>query len=107
MEILGSYVLPLWTLRHVLILFQSNILVDAAGHIRVAGFGAASAPFTTSRIDVDRRFYGAAPELIDPQLFRTTDAGATKASDMYAFSISVWEVSAMCINSWIGCRNYS
>ena len=102
MEILRSYALPPPHLKTGPHTFQSNILVGTDGHIRVAGLGAASTPFTTSSIDVDRLFYGAAPELVDPQLFQTTDDGATKASDMYAFSVLVWEVSAMrmCSSRW-------
>ena len=71
---------------------QTNLLVDAGGHIRIAGLGAASIPFTPA-VDVDRFFYGAAPELVDPQRFQSTDAGVTTASDMYAFGVLAWEVS--------------
>ena len=48
---------------------------------------------------VDRFFPGAAPELIDPQRFRLTNTGATRASDIYAFGILAWEVSGVCMGS--------
>lgn len=95
METLKSYALPLLHLKAYPHIFQSNILVGAGGHIRVGGFGAASGPLMTSGVDVDRLFYGAAPELIDPQLGRAPEAGVTKASDMFAFSVLVWEVSVV------------
>jgi len=71
---------------------QTNILVDASGHARVAGLGAASLPSSTPRVDVDRFFHGAAPELVDPGSFGLTDTGATKDSDMYAFGVLAFEV---------------
>ena len=78
---------------HVLTFFQTNILVDADGRARVAGLGAASVPPAVPRVDVDRFFPGAAPELIDPQGFQLTNTGATQASDIYAFGVLTWEVS--------------
>lgn len=44
-------------------------------------------------VDIDRSFYGAAPELVNPQRLGLTDTGATKESDIYAFGVLVWEVS--------------
>lgn len=44
-------------------------------------------------VDADRSFLGAAPELIDPQWWESTDRGATMASDVYAFATLAWEVS--------------
>ena len=73
--------------------FQTNILINADGHVRVAGFGAASISSPVLRVDVDRFFHGAAPELVDPQRFRMTSAGATMATDVYAFGVLAWEVS--------------
>jgi len=43
-------------------------------------------------MDIDRSFHGAAPELIDPRRWGVTDAGATMASDVYAFAVLAWEV---------------
>lgn len=62
-------------------LLQTNILVDADGHVRVSFF------------------HGAAPELINPQHFRLTNTGATKASDVYAFGVLAWEVSGTHVGS--------
>ena len=42
--------------------------------------------------DVDRSFRGAAPEMIDPTRWGLVDAGASTASDVYAFCILTWEV---------------
>ena len=95
MEILGLYALPSLHLDTRAHFFQTNILVDADGHARVAGLGATSVPSVVPRVDVDRFFPGAAPELIDPQRFRLTNTGATKASDMYAFGVLTWEVSGV------------
>lgn len=41
---------------------------------------------------LDRSFHGAAPELIDPQRRGFSDAGATMASDVYAFGVLAWQV---------------
>lgn len=80
---------------HALISVQSNVLVDVGGHIRIAGFGAASIPSTMRGVDVDRFFHGAAPELIDPQSFGSIYTEITKASDTFAFGAIAWEVSRM------------
>jgi serine/threonine protein kinase len=87
-------VCPPFQLRvgHALTFAQTNILVDARGHARIAGLGAALLPSPTPGVEVDRFFHGAAPELVDPRRFRLTDAGTTKHSDMYAFGALTWEV---------------
>ena len=72
---------------------QTNILVDAGGRARVAGFGVTSIPSAAPRVEVDTFFHGAAPELIDPQRFRLTNARATAATDVYAFGVLAFEVS--------------
>lgn len=71
--------------------FQTNILVGDDGRARIAGLGVASVPSTTT-VDVDRSFHGAAPELIDPRRYGLTDTRATTASDVYAFAILAWGV---------------
>ena len=79
---------------HALTFFQTNVLVDASGRARIAGLGVAfrlGSPMP--RMDIDRSFYGAAPELIIPQRFGLTDTGATKESDVYALGVLAWEVS--------------
>jgi len=78
-------------LDHALAFVQMIILVDAFGRARVAGPGVAFDQSPTPGVDVDRSFYGAAPELFDPQHFGLTDTGATKESDVYAFGVLVWE----------------
>jgi len=79
--------------------FQTNVLVDTDGHARVADLGIAPVPSAVPRVDVDRFFPGAAPELIDPQRFRLTDTGTTKASDIYAFGVLAREVSGVRMGS--------
>lgn len=71
---------------------QSNILVDSSRSARVAGLGVASNWSPMPGVDIDRSFYGAAPELVYPQRFGLTDSGATKESDVYAFGVLAWEV---------------
>lgn len=66
--------------------------MSGSGHARIAGLGTASILQAMPGVDVDRSFHGAAPELIDPQRWGFTDAGATIASDVYAFAILAWEV---------------
>lgn len=78
---------------------QTNILVDAGGRIRIAGLGVASIPSVAPPISVDRFFHGTAPELVNPQRFRLTNTGVTKATDMYAFGTLAWEVSGGGINT--------
>jgi len=73
--------------------FQANVLVDPSGHARIAGLGVALVSSPVPGIDIDRFFHGAAPELVYPQRFGSSNTGATKASDMYAFAILSWEVS--------------
>ena len=83
---------------HTLIFVQTNILIDAGGHARIAGLGTALLLPATPGADIDRFSHGAAPELIDPQRFGLTDTGTTKASDVYAFSVLTWEVSQVSDN---------
>jgi len=84
---------------HALTFVQTNILVNAGGHIRIAGLGAASIPPNLPWLDVDRFFQGAAPELIDPQRFGFVGTEITKASDVYAFGVIAWEVSGVHVSS--------
>ena len=79
----------------MLILAQTNILVDASGRARVAGLGAAVLPSAMPGVDIDSFFPGAAPELVGPQHLGLVDTGATKDSDMYAFGVLAWEASPM------------
>ena len=72
--------------------FQTNVLVGGDGHARIAGLGTAFILRAMPGVDVDRSFYGAAPELIDPQRWGSMDPGVTMASDVYAFAILAWEV---------------
>ena len=77
---------------HALTFVQTDILVDHDGHARVAGLGAALLPSAMPGVDIDRFFHGAAPELIEHQRLRSTNAEATKASDAYAFGVLALEV---------------
>ena len=44
-------------------------------------------------VDIDRFFHGTTPELADHEHFGLSTAGATKASNVYAFRVLAWEVS--------------
>ena len=78
---------------HGLTFFQTNILIDPEGHARIAGLGVALISSPVPGVDIDRSFHGAAPELVDPQHVGSSNTGATKASDVYAFAVLSWEVS--------------
>lgn len=79
---------------HALTAFvQSNILVDSSRSARVSGLGVASNRSPILGVEIDRSFYGAAPELVYPQRFGLADSGATKESDVYSFGVLAWEVS--------------
>jgi len=78
---------------HPLIFFQTNVLVDSGGHAYITGLGAALFPSAMPGVDIDRFFHGAAPELVDPRRFGSSNTEATKASDVYAFAVLSWEVS--------------
>ena len=78
---------------HALTLPQANVLVDARGNAHLGGLGVALLPSDTPVVNVDKFFYGAAPELVEPERFRLIGTGATKASDVYAFGVLAWEVS--------------
>lgn len=80
-------------ISHKLIFVQTNILIDAHGHARVAGLGVSFLSSPVPGVDVDRFFHGTAPELVDPQRFGLTDTRTTKESDVYAFGVMAWEVS--------------
>lgn len=80
----------------MLIVLQSNILVDRDGTARIGGLGSAFVPSqnhaTWSEMDAELLFYGTAPELVrpNPPEFRIE---TTKESDIYAFALLMWEVS--------------
>ena len=88
-------------LGHALRSAQTNFLVDTCGRVRVAGLGVAFPLSAMSGFDsnINRFFHGVAPELVDPP-HTLTNAGTTKASDMYAFGVLTWEVGPMFGVSW-------
>ena len=90
LKIVGAF--PYLQFGHALMFVQTNILVDAGRHIRIAGLGAATIPSTTPGVDIDRCFRGATPEFIGPQCFGFGGAERTKPNDIYAFGIIAWEV---------------
>lgn len=69
-------------------------MVDCNGRARLGGFGSAFLPSATPGMDIDRFFHGAAPELIGHRSTELTEARATKATDVFAFGVLAWEVSA-------------
>jgi len=75
--------------------FQTNVLVDSEGTPRIAGLGSAIPEFpsvTCSEVPgVLTR--SSAPELMDPGAFGLPSARPTKASDVYAFGVLVYQVS--------------
>ena len=86
---------PHFCLGPVLILAQTNIIVDASGCACVAGLRGAILPSAMPWVGIDKFFPGAAPKLVDPQRFGLTNTGATEDSDMYAFGVLTWKVSPM------------
>ena len=75
---------------------QRNILVDKDGVARLGGLGSAlisSLPASWSDVTSERWFSGIAPELVSPSAFGLTRPRITKATDMFAFGMLVWEVS--------------
>lgn len=77
----------------MLILYQTNILVDSDKRARIGGLGAACVQSSTPAAEVDRFFHGAAPEVADPQRWGVTGTGLSTASDVYAFGVLSWQVS--------------
>lgn len=61
-------------------------------HAHIAGLGTATVTDMPA-MEIDRSFYGVAPELTDPRRQGPADHGATRASDVYAFAVLTWEVS--------------
>ena len=78
---------------HTLIFVQTNILVNARGHVRLTGLGVSFLSSAMPGVGIDRFFHGTAPELADPQRFGLTNTGTTKESDVYAFGVLAWDVS--------------
>jgi len=68
--------------------------VDLNGVTRIAGLGSASfLKHSTAQpeAEVEEPCRGSAPELMDPEEFGLAHPHATKASDIYAFSVLAWE----------------
>ena len=74
-----------------------NILVDSKDTPRIAGLGSVrleSSPATWSE-DSHGLTRCSAPELVNPEAFRPPRPHTTKASDVYAFGVLVYQVKHM------------
>lgn len=79
----------------MLTLPKRNILVDKDGVACLGGLSSAfvpSLPGSWSDVTAERWFCGIAPELINPCAFGFSHARTTKATDVFAFGMLVWEV---------------
>ena len=75
--------------------FQRNVLVDSEGTPRIGGLGSAISEFSSgARSEVpDMLTRSSAPELMDPGAFGLSSARPTKASDVYAFGVLLYQVN--------------
>ena len=81
--------------HRVFILPKRNILVDKDGVACLGGLSSAFVPSLHggwSDVTTERWFCGIAPELINPGAFGFPHARTTKATDVFAFGMLVWEV---------------
>jgi serine/threonine protein kinase len=85
----------------LVILDQSNILVDSSGHARLTDFG-----FASVVLELGSVLGTNAPEYTSrwaaPEVLRSGDVGNTQEADVFAFGMVVVEVSP-CISS-VGCE---
>lgn len=79
---------------------QINIRIDEKGSARIAGFSSATILLERDIAleDIDESVESnvsrwCSPEILHPGSFGLTKARATKASDIYAFGMLVYEVS--------------
>ena len=95
-EILRGYVFE--TKNHFPTLteiFKANILIDGAGHARLADFGLLATISDTTSLGSSIHggtFRWMSPELFYPEDFGLEDSRRTKQSDCYALGMVIWEV---------------
>ena len=108
LKIVGRYI-PLAFVRRVFTdqFFQKNVFVDSEGAHRVAGPNSGSIQLSPARSeDLHELPSWMAPELVDPQAFGLPKSQPTKASDVYAFAMVVYEVKRVPIPMsllWLKC----
>ena len=89
----GSFYLPLMGF-----VYQANILIDQAGHARLADFGLLTITLDVTNATSSNSFIPGgtwrcmSPELFDPEKFDLKDSRQTKFSDCYALGMVIYEV---------------
>lgn len=77
---------------------KDNILIDQAGHARLADFGLLTIASDATNFTPSNSFIEGgtwrwmSPELFDPELFGLKDSRQTKCSDCYALGMVMYEV---------------
>ena len=78
--------------------YQANILIDQAGHARLADFGLLTIALDVTNATSSNSFIPGgtwrymSPELIDPEKFDLKDGRQTRFSDCYALGMVIYEV---------------
>ena len=84
--------------RYLMDIVKANVLIDGAGHVRLADFGLLTIISDTTNL-VSSSSFGQggtvrwmSPELFDPEKFGLDDSRLTKYSDCYALGMLIYEV---------------
>ena len=110
MEIIHSDLKPVRAATRLLIIAdgsaQTNIIIDRDFHPRLTSYGLTATalkltiprPGSTGPLSTGTVRY-MAPELLNPSDFGLKNSNPTKKSDMYAFGVVTYQVSATCFTS--------